>query len=104
MSGVYTTAQATHGEETYLSACASCHKRGTYSGDAFTKMWNGRPLSDLFEWISEKMPKDNPGSLTMPQSAEVLAYILQQNGMPAGQTELPADSEALGAIVIQIGK
>ncbi len=40
----------------------------------------------------------------MPESAEVLAYILQQNGMPAGQTALPADSEALGAIVIQIVK
>ncbi len=30
--------------------------------------------------VSEKMPEDNPGSLTPVESAEVVAYLLKSNG------------------------
>jgi hypothetical protein len=47
------------------------------------------------------MPEDNPGSLTPSQAADVFAYILESNGFPAGPRELPADAEALEAILLE---
>jgi hypothetical protein len=31
---------------------------------------------------------DDPGKLSTPSVTDVVAYLLQQNGMPAGSTEL----------------
>jgi len=101
LSGVYTAAQATKGEEMYFSLCITCHPKGTYAGAEFKKNWNGRPLSDLWDWISNKMPKNDPGTLTPAEVAQVMAFILQQNKMPAGAA-LPANERALFSIKIQI--
>ncbi|MGH7463433.1 MAG: hypothetical protein ACREMA_20690, partial [Longimicrobiales bacterium] len=31
MAGIYTTAQADRGEETYMGICVACHPAGTYN-------------------------------------------------------------------------
>jgi mono/diheme cytochrome c family protein len=102
LSGIYTEEQVVRGEETYFGSCVSCHPRGTYSGDLFKTNWTGRPLSDLYDWVLNKMPKNDPGTLTPGQSADVIAYILKQNNMPAGKTALPTDVAALRTIRIQL--
>jgi len=102
MSGIYTPAQAGRGEEMYYNLCITCHPKGTYAGPSFKTNWNGRPLSDLWDWISNKMPKNDPGSLTPAEVADVMSYILQQNKMPAGKTALPQNERTLGTITIQI--
>ena len=102
LTGVYTTAQATRGEQTYFNICVSCHPRGTYSTDAFKMTWSGRPISDLFEQIKDKMPKSDPGSLTPDEADQVLAYILKINDVPAGQSELPSDIAALRKITFEM--
>jgi mono/diheme cytochrome c family protein len=102
LSGIYTEAQVTRGEETYYASCVSCHPKGTYAGPSFKTTWGDRPLSDLYDWILNKMPKNDPGTLTPEQSVEVIAYILKENGMPAGKTKMPADEAALKAIRIQL--
>ena len=99
---IYTAAQAKRGEETYDGFCLDCHKRSAYTGEVFKTNWNGRPLSDLYGWVLDKMPKGDPGLLTPAESAEVVAFILQLNHAPAGKTALPADAAALAAILIQI--
>jgi hypothetical protein len=53
------------------------------------------PVGDLFEHISTNMPQDNPGSLSAAEYASIVAYILQLNGRPAGDEELPTDAELL---------
>jgi mono/diheme cytochrome c family protein len=98
LTGVYTTVQAARGEQTYFNICVACHPRGTYSTDAFKATWSGRPISDLFDAIKEKMPKSDPGSLTPEEAAQVLAYILKINDLPAGDVELPSDVTALKRI------
>jgi mono/diheme cytochrome c family protein len=98
LTGVYTSAQADRGEQTYFNICVACHPRGTYATDAFKATWSGRPVSDLFEAIKEKMPKNDPGSLTPDEAAQTLAYILKINDAPAGDTELPSDLTALKKI------
>ena len=101
MTGVYTAAQATRGEETYMAICVACHPRGTYTTAAFRTAWNGRPLSDLFDLVREKMPKSDPGSLTPAEYAQAIAYLLKINEVPAGEHELPPDAEGLKRIRIE---
>lgn len=98
LTGVYTAAQATRGEETYMNICVACHPKGTYATPIFRTTWNGRLVSDLFDVVQEKMPKNDPGTLTPAEVAQVLAYLLKINDVPAGQTELPEDVEALKKI------
>lgn len=110
--GVYTPEQAKRGEAAYLQACASCHGTGLEGGDmtpplvggAFTSNWNDLTAGDLFERIRTTMPLDNPGRLSRQQNADVIAFILENNGWPAGAAELPADSGALKQIRIEAAK
>ena len=101
-SGVFSAPQATRGEETYMAICVSCHPRGTYATPVFRTTWTGRPLSDLYDLVREKMPKNDPASLTPAEYAQVVAYILKINDAPAGEHELPSDSEALKKIRIEL--
>jgi mono/diheme cytochrome c family protein len=102
LSGIYTDLQVARGEETYYASCVNCHPRGTYAGQSFKANWGGRPLSDLYDWVLNRMPKNDPGTLTSEQSVDVIAYILKENGLPAGKTKIPADEAALKAIRIQL--
>lgn len=94
--GVYTREQATRGAAVYRNRCASCHGdnlNGIESapplvGPAFYGNWDGETLEALFERTRISMPKDAPGSLSRAQNADVLAYILQEAGYPAGETPL----------------
>jgi len=102
LTGVYSTEQATRGGDVYAGMCKSCHTAATHTGVAFEKLWNGRPLSELFDYISTKMPKNEPGSLAPEAYVDVLAYLLKLNDMPAGALELPPDTTVLGAIRIEL--
>ena len=99
-SGVYTSAQAARGEQTYMSICVSCHPRGTYTAPAFRAKWNGSPLSELYAFVSTMMPQTDPGGLEPEEYAQVIAYLLKINGAPAGRSELPLDVKALREIRI----
>ncbi len=101
MTGVYTAAQATRGEETYMAICVACHPRGTYTTTAFRAGWSGRPLSELFDLVKDKMPKSDPGSLTPGEYAQAIAYLLKINDVPAGEQELPPEGEALKKIRVE---
>jgi hypothetical protein len=101
MTGVYTAAQASRGEETYMAICVACHPRGTYMTTTFRTSWSGRPLSELFDLVREKMPKSDPGSLTPGEYAQAIAYILKINDVPAGESELLPDAEALKKIRVE---
>lgn len=98
LAGVYTAEQAARGADTYAGACRACHTPDSHTGPAFRIAWAGRPLSDLFGYISELMPKNEPGTLTPREYSQVLAYLLSLNGMPAGAEELPTDAKVLTKI------
>ena len=102
LDGVYTELQADRGEDTYFGTCVNCHPRGTYAGASFKKNWNNRPLSDLYDWVLNKMPKSAPGTLSPAESVQVVAYILRENKMPVGKVALPANAATLGAIKIAL--
>jgi S-disulfanyl-L-cysteine oxidoreductase SoxD len=102
MTGVYTAEQASAGEKTYGNICMGCHNLGSHSGQSFAGQWKGKPLFELYEMVSEKMPEDNPGSLSPVESAQVVAYLLKSNGNPAGTTALSSDADELKKLVIEV--
>jgi hypothetical protein len=46
------------------------------------------------------MPQSHPGSLTGDQAAQLVAYILQKNGLPAGTTPLAATAAGQKGLII----
>jgi mono/diheme cytochrome c family protein len=97
-SGVYTAAQAARGKEVYDLACLSCHKPVELSNPKFLGTIVGKPVADFFVYLRSQMPQDNPASLSDDDYATVIAYVLQLNAMPPGETALPADSASLTKI------
>jgi mono/diheme cytochrome c family protein len=103
---VFTLAQAARGESTFRMTCSNCHGDSLagindappLTGPGFAKTWDGNALSSLFNRIGNDMPSDNPGSLTKPQVAEMVAFVLRFNGYPAGKADLPAAPESLSQI------
>jgi len=104
-SGEYIAQQAEEGARIYAVRCAMCHGarlEGTVETPGltgkFVANWGGRPLSHLYDYMSAAMPQPAPGSLTPQDNARLMAFILRQNGAPAGKRPLPADSASLRKI------
>jgi hypothetical protein len=51
--------------------------------------------------MSTTMPEDDPGSLSLEDYANLLAYFLQLNGYPTGEEPLPGDVSALQNLRIE---
>jgi cytochrome c len=104
---VYTDAQATSGRQIYYQACANCHGENlagkvgpALTGRQFHQMVAAQKMTAtlLLQFIATRMPQAKPGSLTPAQYAEIMAFILKQNGYPSGGTPLTVDSQDLGKI------
>lgn len=103
LSGVYTAAQATTGQGLYESTClGGCHGRSDHTGIAFRQRWAGHSLFELFQLIHDRMPDDDPGTLSSDESLQLVAYLLKLNGLPAGSDALGSDATALKKIKIEL--
>jgi mono/diheme cytochrome c family protein len=104
--GVFTEAQAERGKQNFLTGrCGGCHKldltgdRGpALKGDDFLAHWENGSVVTLFDKIRETMPPNSPNETTDDAKIDIVAYLLQQNGYPAGKGELRAEAENLGII------
>jgi alcohol dehydrogenase (cytochrome c) len=107
----FTVAQATQGKDLYAKNCASCHGTSmggsefasSLRGVSFTMNWGGKTADELFTFINTKMPPASPGSLGPDAAAQLVAFILQTNGVQAGDKEFPADAAAQAAMTIPRG-
>ena len=107
-SGVYTAAQAARGKELFGNNCAKCHGETLagmdeippLQGPHFMADWETQSIADLVQRIHNTMPMDNPGALSSASSTDVVAYLMQANGIPAGDTELPVDASMQSQIRI----
>jgi mono/diheme cytochrome c family protein len=106
-AAVYTADQATAGAQVYVAQCATCHGNAmegvagpALKGPQFKAMAQGEGMNaqSLLEVISQSMPQSDPGSLTPDQYNQVVAYILQQNGYPAGSTPLSPNAADLKSL------
>ena len=101
--GVYTSEQADRGELVARQVCFACHGQRDWVTPVMIPIWSGRPILDFYDNLMFTMPYDNPASLSREQYADVLSYILELNGVPAGSTPLPANARGLGEIQVTRG-
>ncbi|HET9363169.1 MAG TPA: PQQ-binding-like beta-propeller repeat protein [Vicinamibacterales bacterium] len=97
-AGPFTVAQATAGRQAYEANCAGCHGNNLdgvppLSGDAFMGPWRARTTRDLFGLVRTTMPSDNAGGLPEGTYVNIIAYILQRNGVAPGATALTAATD-----------
>lgn len=93
----YSDSQALRGREWFVSVCQACHETKDMTSPDFKVKWAGRTAFDLFEIISTTMPEEEPGTLTQRTYVDIVAYLMQLNGVPAGTTALAAEQSALSS-------
>jgi mono/diheme cytochrome c family protein len=98
--GAFTSEQSARGKAQYLETCVRCHKKdlaGDQSdevpslvGDKFLTEWTKWTVGDLFEFLTTEMPPKRKirRKISVEKYADVLAYLLEKNGFPAGKAEL----------------
>lgn len=105
--GVYTTAQADRGKTSYNSSCLRCHgdklqgnTAPALSGDRFFTTWSSEPIASLFAKIRDTMPPNFGTSIDDQVKLDIVTYILQTNGYPAGPGELTQNGNDLASAQI----
>lgn len=104
----FTADQAARGKTAYDANCVSCHGPDLISanygpplaGPYFEGKWVGQTVGALYTHIHDRMPPSRPGELGDQTYADLVAYILSVNGLPAGDAELPTDAAKLEAMII----
>lgn len=100
--GIYTKAQADGAKKQFDKICADCHpftvaakkkpKDLPLGEEPFFEQWTGRPLTELVTLIALTMPNDGSAVVTEEEAVDLVAYILQQNGYPAGSKPLTKET------------
>lgn len=108
--GVYSIAQAERGRTVYMTACIRCHGAdltGTtapaLTGERFFQIWGGDSVSRLFEKIRDTMPPNFSTTLDDGAKLDIVAFILQTNGFPAGR-DLPSGNALASIQILQKGE
>jgi mono/diheme cytochrome c family protein len=93
--GWYTAPQAANGAKAYQKTCAGCHGAKLQGGmgpalvgKQFWLTYGGKKVSTLWSAVHTQMPMMAPGSVPAKNSINIMAFLLQKNGIPAGTTPL----------------
>src|SRR5262249_11208370 len=108
--GVYTEQQATRGALSFATNCARCHGGTTsdaedarsLAGERFWKSFRESTVDHLLDYVSRNMPNGAGGTLSASVYADLVAFILSRNGLPAGTSELTKEA-AVGVQIIAKG-
>jgi cytochrome c len=84
---------AVFGGHTFNAVCWACHssdlsggKAPPLTGAAFYKDWQGKRVDALVDFILNRMPQDDPGSLSEPMARDLVAYIVTFANNPHPKT------------------
>jgi alcohol dehydrogenase (cytochrome c) len=98
-TGWFSQEQISQGRWEYGQKCAVCHGAQLQGGgapglkgQAFVQLWNGKTLKNLYDYVHDQMPLGQGGSLDPQEYADIVAYMLAQSGLPAGNQKLTAGS------------
>jgi cytochrome c5 len=105
--GVFTAAQADRGRQS-AARCQGCHGAelgGTdlapaLKGAAFLANWEDGSVNRLFLKVRDTMPPGNTDSITPDLKLDVVAFLLRENGFPAGASELTTNADVLDGLQI----
>jgi len=110
--GAFTAEQAERGKTQYATSCARCHGGSleggmgrSLVGKSFWDKWREQSVGDLLDYVSKNMPMGQTSTMTLspPVYADIVAYVLKSNELPAGQTELSVTSGIDARIVPKDG-
>src|SRR5262245_45951377 len=94
-AGAFTTAQAERGRAVVEAHCGECHQDDLSGGEGpalvgptFMLKWEINSVERLFHKIRDTMPEAGSTDVSDADKLDAVAYILQQNGFPAGATDL----------------
>ncbi|MEP6763421.1 MAG: c-type cytochrome [Gemmatimonadaceae bacterium] len=95
--------QMKRGFTVFNKVCLECHTKSDITGADFKIKWTTRPVFDLFNVIHTTMPDNAPGTLSIDQYLDVVAYLLRVNGAPGGGAAIAAgDTLNLKKLKIEI--
>jgi nitrate/TMAO reductase-like tetraheme cytochrome c subunit len=99
--GSYTEEQAASGARTFTQSCAPCHGANleggigpALKGTSWQQLYGGAKLLTVWGEIKGPMAQYAGKTFSTQQSLDILSYLLQQNGVPAGKQPL-ADTREL---------
>jgi alcohol dehydrogenase (cytochrome c) len=94
-TGFFNPAQLSQGRWEYAQKCAVCHGAQLQGGGApalkgriFNVQWNGKSLKEFYNYVHTNMPLGQGGELSSQEYADIVSYVLAQNGLPAGDEKL----------------
>lgn len=102
--GLFNEEQVESGESVYREQCQVCHGDKLLSGEMggpplsgayFFNSWEGKSLTELYEYVQETMPFGQGGLLSKEEYSDVIAFILDYNGFEAGDINLTPGSEVM---------
>src|SRR5262245_11316350 len=108
----YTAEQAARGKAAYGDeGCVACHGENLNDGPLgaplkgapFIQKYGGKTVDVLYLVASSTMPQMAPGSLPAATYSDLIAYILQENAIVAGDSELPTSLGQLAKMLIPAG-
>ena len=109
-TGIYSKEQAERGKAVYDKICAACHTfkpsekskdNPDLGGDAFLNKWDKKTVHELATVIYTTMPNDGSAVITEEQTADVIAFILQQNSFPEGAQPFKWDASARKIVIVK---
>jgi nitrate/TMAO reductase-like tetraheme cytochrome c subunit len=99
--GWYSEEQAATGAKTYAQSCVPCHGANleggagpALKGASWQQLYGGAKLLTVWGEIKGPMAQYAGTTFTTQQSLDLLAYLLEQNSLPAGKQPL-ADTREL---------
>ena len=101
---LFTAEQAQAGATVYAQACSGCHGGALegggapeLKGSAFNEraVAQGMTPQSLHDVVANTMPQTDPGGLKSEDYNAVVAYMLLQNGFPAGTTALAPNAPGM---------
>ncbi len=108
LPALYTAAQAAAGHAKYIADCQICHGNKlqgrvgpALTGPNFASEKSAFTVSDVFAIVSQNMPASQPGTLPHDDYVAIMAFLLQQNGYPAGQSPLAFDSARASKVALR---
>jgi len=98
LPALFTLVQADSGKQKFSENCARCHgpalegRAGpALKGPNFASPKADFHVGDIFTILTHNMPASDPASLPQLDYVEIMAFLLQQNGYPAGNKALSYD-------------
>lgn len=106
----YSAAQAAAGDKLYAAKCSACHGEHleggagpALSGATLATLSKKTKLTigDMFTFLSQQMPLNEPASLSKDQYVSIMAYILHFNGYKTGAKPLTYAGATNSTTVVQ---